>query len=243
MHLSIIIPCYNEAKKIPEDIKAAELFFLNNNIQGEMILVDDGSSDYSSIQAQETRVNEKIEKKVIHYRQNRGKGYAVRQGIAQSQGKYVMFADSGVCIDYQFALEGLKILEAGQADIAHGSRKMAGSTIVRAQTWHRKILSRMFKMFVSAFMGIPRHLTDTQCGFKMYRGDVAREIYKDAVVDGFIFDIEIILRAKKRGYSIAEFPVEWYCDHDTRVTPILISGHILGEFWKIKRSLRDWRDT
>ena len=86
-------------------------------------------------------------------------------------------------------------------------------------------------------MKIPAGLTDTQCGFKIYRGDVGREIYNQCITDGFMFDVETILRAVKLGYRIEEFPIEWTCDPDSRITPARDIGLILGELSRIKKDI------
>ena len=84
-------------------------------------------------------------------------------------------------------------------------------------------------------LGTPRELTDTQCGFKIYKGDIARELYSQCVTDGFLFDIEIILRAQRKGYRIGEFPVEWACDPDSRLSVTRTPWPLLVELYKLKR--------
>ena len=116
------------------------------------------------------------------------------------------------------ALLGLEMLRDDACDLAHGSRRHIASDILKSQPWYRRMLSRAFKATVRMLLRVPRELTDTQCGFKMYRGDVARELYGQCITDGFMFDIEVILRAAKKGYRIAEFPVEWTCDIDSRLS-------------------------
>ena len=86
-------------------------------------------------------------------------------------------------------------------------------------------------------MKIPPELTDTQCGFKIYKGDVARHLYGECMTDGFAFDIEIIIRAGKEGYRIKEFPIDWTCDRDSRLSPTRSSWRVLSELLKIKRSV------
>jgi dolichyl-phosphate beta-glucosyltransferase len=234
--LSIIIPAFNENKKIRQDILAASEFLTHHGITGEIIVVDDGSKDETAQKASETIIPNNIEKKIIHYTPNHGKGYAVKKGIGASTGDYVMFADSGVCIEYNFALKGLKLIQENQCEIAHGSRKLRSSVIKIKQSPLRRLTSQIFRFFIFSFMGIPQHLTDTQCGFKIYKGTVAREIYKETQTNGFTFDIEVILRAVKKGFRIMEFPVIWFCDRDTRVFPILILGKVVKEFIRIRKT-------
>jgi len=239
MDLSIVIPALNESKKIARDIKMAVVFLEVNNFEGEIIVVDDGSTDGTCEVAKSVKVPPGVTLKVIGYEQHRGKGYAVRQGIKQTSGKYVMFADSGYCVPYGNALLGLEMLKDGSCDIAHGSRKLIESDIQQAQSWRRRISSRLFKWLINKLLQIPRGLTDTQCGFKIYKGDVARQLYSQCISDGFMFDIEIILRAQKQGCRIEEFPIEWVCDLDSRLSLTRTPWPVISELRAIKRALSD----
>ncbi|MEN6335470.1 MAG: glycosyltransferase [Phycisphaerales bacterium] len=237
MDLSIVIPAFEESKKIARDVKAAAEFLQANSLAGEVIVVDDGSQDRTAEAAREVRVPPAVKLNVIRYERHRGKGYGVRTGMKAAAGRYAMFADCGLCIPYGDALQGLELLKSGQFDIAHGSRRHIQSDILQDQPWHRRFLSRSFKFTVRTMLGTPRELTDTQCGFKMYKGDVARELYGLCVTDGFLFDIEIILRAREKGYRIAEFPVEWACDPDSRLSVARTPWPVLVELYKLKRTM------
>ena len=173
--------------------------------------------------------------KVIRCGEHRGKGCALRTGISRSAGDYVMFADSGNCVPYENALEGLELIKDNQCDIAHGSRRLAASKIELSQGLYRRICSAVFASFVKRLMKIPPELTDTQCGFKIYRGKVARDLYSRCETNGFMFDIEIILRAVKQGYKIKEFPIQWRCDSDSRLRPVRSLGCIIRELINIKQ--------
>ena len=238
MDLTIVIPAFDESKKIAGDIIAAANFLHANNLAGEIIVVDDGSSDGTSEKAGQTAVPYGINLNVIRYEEHHGKGYAVRRGIEQSTGKYVMFADSGSCIPYDNALKGLELLKGDTCDIAHGSRKTAGRNIVKAQSLLRRIYSGLFHWFIVLFMKIPAELTDTQCGFKIYKGDIARDLYGRCITDGFSFDVEIILRAMLQGCRIKEFPVDWTCDIDSRLSPARSAGKIMSELLNIRSAVR-----
>jgi len=239
MDLSIVIPAYNEGAKIARDVKAAAEFLQDNNLQGEIIVVDDGSTDRTSEIARKVNVPASVKRNVIRQEQHRGKGYAVRTGISQTSGKYVMFADSGLCVPYSNAQLGLEMLKDGSCDIAHGSRKLSESDILRDQPWRRRVSSKFFKWLTKRFVQIPAELSDTQCGFKLYKGDVARKLYSQCISDGFMFDVEIILRAQKEGYRIKEFPIEWTCDLDSRLSLTRVSWPVFWELRVIKRALSD----
>ena len=237
MDLSIVIPAFEESKKIGRDIESAAKFLESNRLAGEIIVVDDGSKDNTCEVADSVKIPPQVTRKVIRCRPHRGKGHAVRTGIMESMGRYVMFADSGCCVPYIDALRGLELLKSNQCDIAHGSRKMQGCQIGRPQSIYRRICSRIFHWYVIYKMKIPSELTDTQCGFKIYRGDVARHLYGESVTDGFAFDIEIIMRAQKEGCRIKEFPLQWSCDRDSRLSPTRSVWYVLSELKTIERVL------
>jgi len=217
MDLSIIIPAFNEGLKVARDVAAAASFLVSARLSGEIIVVDDGSADSTAEAAEALPVPPGVERRVIRLPENQGKGAAVRAGMLASRADFAMFADSGVCVPFSSALRGLELLQGGHCDVAHGSRKMPDSLIRLPQPFHRRVMSRLFRWTVRLVLGIPRDLTDTQCGFKLYRGPVARELFADCETAGFLFDVEILLLALKRGYRVREFPVEWQCDLDSRL--------------------------
>jgi len=237
VELSIVIPAYNESHKIVRDVKAASDFLTGEKIAGEVIVSDDGSRDGTAETAKSCTVPPGVTLKVVTQETNHGKGAAVRAGMQVSTGRLVMFADSGVCIPYEQAMRGLTPLRAGTCEIAHASRKRSDSVIVNPQPFHRRVLSRVFRSAVDAYLGLPYHLTDTQCGFKLYQGDLARSLYAQCQTDGFLFDLEIILRAKQAGARIAEFPVTWACDPDSRLRPGKTAVRTIVELNGIKRSV------
>jgi dolichyl-phosphate beta-glucosyltransferase len=237
MDLSIVIPAYEEGHKIGRDVTAAAQFFCAHDLHGEIIVVDDGSSDHTAQAARDVPVPDGVARRVLRYEVHRGKGYGVRTGMVQTTGNYAMFADCGLCIPYDNVLAGLEMLQTGACDIAHGSRRHLESNILRDQPWHRRLISRTFKATVRTILGVPREFTDTQCGFKIYRGDVARELYGQCVTDGFMFDIEIILRAVRKGYRIREFPVQWACDRDTRLSVARTPWPVLSELRALRKAM------
>jgi dolichyl-phosphate beta-glucosyltransferase len=220
LNLSIIIPVFNESAKVQEDILAADRFLISEGMTGEIIIVDDGSTDKTSTAAEKAANDVQttclVEPLGGHY----GKGHAVRTGILKSGGEYVLFADSGNCIPYTDANIGIEMIRSGQCSLAHGSRKLSNRHIKHSQSPYRKICSQLFHWFLIHDIKRLGNLTDTQCGFKLYRGDVARELYAESIIDGFMFDIEIILLGLSKGYKIQEFPVNWTWDPDSRLKPM-----------------------
>ncbi|MBN1675843.1 MAG: glycosyltransferase [Kiritimatiellae bacterium] len=237
LDLSVVIPALNEAAKIRGDVEAAAAFLAAQGLSGEIIVVDDGSTDGTAEEAGRARVPAGIDNIVICYEGNRGKGYAVRTGMKETRGKYTMFADSGLCIPFDNAVRGLDLLRGGACQIAHGSRNLRNSVICRPKPLRRRMLSVLFRLAARVVSGIPRRITDSQCGFKLYVGPVARKLYRQCVTDGFMFDVEILCRALRAGFAVREFPVEWSCDPDTRLDPRREWRPVLRDLVKIRRML------
>ena len=238
MDLSIIIPAYREAAKVRRDVEAAGLFLERAGLEGEIIVVDDGSPDGTREAALAAQVPEGVVCRVIRLEPRCGKGCAVRTGMTAGRGRFALFADVGLCVPLEFALRAMEMIKRGECDIAHGSRNLPDSIILKPQTLYRRLCSRLFRLVVRLFMGIPDEFTDTQCGFKVYRGDVARRLYGECFSNGFMFDVEILLRALRRGYRVKEFPVEWRCDLDSRLSPARSAKDTLAELAAIKKAMK-----
>ena len=242
MDLSIVIPAFREEHKVRHDVEAAAAFLTRHNLIGEIIVVDDGSPDSTASEAEAASVPLGVVRRVIRYTPNRGKGHAVRTGMAAATGDYVMFADVGLCVPFENALRGIDLIKGGACEVAHGSRKMPESVLRRPQRLYRRLLSWTFRRIVGLFMGVPGRFTDTQCGFKVYRGDVGRRLFGECFSDGFMLDVEVLLRALGHGYRVAEFPVEWRCDWDSRLRPGRNAGATFAELAEIKRRLKEESD-
>jgi dolichyl-phosphate beta-glucosyltransferase len=235
--LTIVIPAFEEEQKIARDVEAAAAFLTSNRWDGEIIVVDDGSSDGTARVAREVPVPPGIHRAVVSISPHRGKGSAVRAGILAARGEYVLFADCGMTVPYDNALRGLPLLQEGICHLAHGSRELPESEIRRHRDPDRKIFSALFHVLVKRWLHLPASLTDTQCGFKLYRGDIARRLYSECQTDGFMFDIEIILRALSSGLAIREFPVQWTCDRDSRLGFRRNAGEIVRDLARLRRTL------
>jgi len=232
MDLSIIIPAWNEANKIADDIRDISQFANNYDTPLELIIVDDGSKDNTSQIAKDTSVTNMLTKRVINYKPHRGKGYAVRKGIGESIGRMVIFIDSGQNVPLAFINSGIELIEKENCDIAIGSRYLPSSIIKKKLIWYRLFISRLFRLVVRRYLKLPPYISDTQCGFKIFRGEIARSLFGLNKSDGFTFDLEIILRAMEKKYKICEFPIEWTCDRDSRLS-------LIQSFFSIYSELRD----
>lgn len=238
MHLSVVIPAFNEAKKISRDLNAAQKFLATQEYDSEVLIVDDGSRDGTAKVVEtliESLSSPKVQFKLLRYEQNRGKGYAVRYGVERAAGDFVAFMDAGTCVPLRYLNVGLGKLMSG-ADVAIASRKVKDSKIIREQPLYRQAGSKVFWYVVQLGMGV--HVSDTQCGFKLYRKEAAKEIFSRVQTDGFMFDIEALIIATKLGLKIEEFGVEWANDSDTRYHPVWGTIRNSKELFRIRmRSL------
>ncbi len=231
-YLSLIIPAYNEEKKIEKDIREAFNYFKQKKIYGEVIVSTDGVTDNTNKIVQNLK-NEFPNLSLLYKKEKIGKGAAIKRGVKKASGKYIMFADAGYCVPYKFINVGIKKLEEGY-DLALGNRGDNQSVIKVKQSLHRKIGSDAFGFLVKNILGVPLLIEDTQCGFKIYKHKIAKKLFSDLKTEGMMFDLEHILRAKKYNYKIAVFPVEWSNDPDSKFNPLVGTHKILLEIYKIK---------
>lgn len=233
--LSVVIPCHNEEKKIAKDVQEAYKFATREGWDIEVLVVDDGSVDHTAGVVKELQ-KQYSSLRLLSEKTNHGKGYALKKGIMEARGEYILFADAGYCVPFKDVKKGMELLENG-IDVATGSRALELSTIKRKQSWYRQIGAKLFWIILKLFIGLPQSIRDTQCGFKVFPQEIAKSLFKDAFTEGFMIDIEVLLRAKKLGYKIEEFPVTWSSDADTRFKVFSGMMRNFKELFKIKREL------
>jgi dolichyl-phosphate beta-glucosyltransferase len=227
--LSVVIPCFNEQDRLPATVDAIKAYMAAHRIDYELILADDGSTDRTE-DAIRAAMDGAANVRLVKLPQNRGKGRALAEGVAASTGDRVLLTDA----DLSTPIDELPKLEAGLdrgAGVAIASRALKGSHIVIHQPVYRVLMGKTFNLIVQALL-LPG-LWDTQCGFKLFRGDLARAVFRELKTDGFGYDPEALYLAKRRGESIAEVPVVWRHSAPTKVAPI---RHSLDMFRDVVRT-------
>lgn len=203
--ISIVVPVFNEGTRIERTIRAIFDYMAAKAWAHEIIIADDGSMD-STVEIVTKLQREALPIRLLRSERNWGKGNAVRRGTVASTGDFVLITDA----DLSTPLEELeKLLEQlrGGVDIAIGSRGLRDSQLIVRQPRYRELLGRVFNLLVQ--WTILPGIVDTQCGFKLFRGSVARKLFACATIDGFAFDVEVLGLAARASYRIAEVPVRW----------------------------------
>ena len=222
--LSIIIPAYNEEKRIGKSLRDISAYFATRDQQYELLVVDDGSSDgTAAVVTAAAAENPHIS--LISSERNRGKGHALRMGVLASSGERVLVSDADLStpIDEVETLEAAMV--AGNCDIAIGSRALALSRILKRQPWWGQGMGKIFNRIVKFI--VLDGFEDTQCGFKLFNGEKAREIFSRAVTDRFAYDVEILLLGRKSGYRIIEVPIRWINAPGSKVNPVVDSPRMV----------------
>ena len=207
MDYSIIIPAYNEEQRISASITKVLAYFRNKTDAFEVVLVDDGSTDDTVGKTREAAAGDQ-RVKILNLETNRGKGAAVRKGMIASQGARVLLTDADLSTPLTELVQLEDALDQG-FDIAIGSRGMQDSNLVRRQPLVREMAGKAGNLFIRVLCPSLWEYSDTQCGFKLFSGDVARRIFPLQRLDKFGFDVEVLYLARRRGYTIAEVPVAW----------------------------------
>lgn len=221
LYLSVVIPAYNEEDRLRRHMPRIVEYLQSRNWKFEIIVVDDGSKDGTAVVARTLPV------RLISYTPNRGKGGAVKAGMLAAAGRYVLFTDADQSTPISEVEKLLAKLEAGY-DVAIGSRAMPGAEVEQPQVWYRALAGKLFG--IGTKLLCIRGIHDTQCGFKAMTRDVAQKVFPQVTSNTAIFDIELLTVATREGYRIAELPVHWVHDPDTRIP------------YNLRRALRIWAE-
>ena len=202
---SVVIPAYNEAARLPRYLEEVVGYFARRDEAYEVLVVDDGSSDGTSERVRGlSRTHPSIG--LLTFPDNVGKGRAVRAGMQRARGALRLMADADGATPIAEVKRLLAAIEAG-ADLAVGSRARPDGAVVRHTRPHRRLVGNVFNLIVRR-LGV-WDVVDTQCGFKLFTGAVADDLFAALRTNGYGFDVEILLLAQQRRYRIAEVPINW----------------------------------
>ncbi len=237
--LSTVIPAFNEARRIGRTLAALRDAFERRALRAELIVVDDGSTDDTARIAAAVPLAA-FTPRVVRMPENRGKGAALRTGVALTRGRRVLLCDA----DLSTPIEELRALAARLdqgAAIAIGSRDLPSSQLDPPQPWPRRGAAWVFRLLRR---GLPLAcIRDTQCGFKLFDGDLARALFAQSQLDGWLIDCEILALAVQRGLRIDEVGVRWCNDPDSRVHIGRDAPRVLSDLRRLRRRFRPKKET
>jgi len=224
------VPCYNEEQRLPRTIEQIERYLDGKHVAYELILVDDGSADATRT-VMDAAVDRHEGVRVEALPRNRGKGRALALGVQAAKGDEILLSDA----DLSTPIEELDKLEAALsagAGVAIGSRALRDSRVEISQPFYRVLMGKGFNLIVQAVL-LPG-IWDTQCGFKLFRAEVAHSVFADLITDGFGFDPEVLYRARKQGVRIVEVPVVWRNSAPTKVSAVRSSLDMLKHVIRLR---------
>lgn len=231
MDFSVVIPVYNEEKRVAEALRRVEAYMAAKGWDWELLVCSDGSTDATDrIVSERSKAQPRV--KLLAASPNRGKGAAARRGMLAASGKYVLMTDVDLSSPVKECDKLVEAIDAGH-DAAIGSRALRAEGADVQQSFKRHLSGRIFNAFVKLF--VTRDFRDTQCGFKCFTRAAAQALFSKQKLDGFAFDVEILYLAKKHGLKVAEVPVMWRQGADSKVDVFKDSFVMVGDLMKIKK--------
>jgi dolichyl-phosphate beta-glucosyltransferase len=233
--LSIIVPAYNEEHRLPPTLDRLHAFLSAQRLRYEIVIVDDGSKDKTCdvVEAAMTRIPNL---RLVRQLPNRGKGAAVRRGMLAARGQIRVMCDADCSMPPEQLPRLLAPLVACKAEIAIGSRYADGAKTDVKQPFYRVLWSRLANKVIQRSL-VPG-IRDTQCGFKAFTAEAARDLFKRGKIDGWAFDLEILALARRRGFAIEEVGVEWMDDNRSRINPLKDLWKVIREAMTIRKNLK-----
>lgn len=224
--LSAVIPAFNEAERIGDTLERVVSYLSGEAYSWEVVVVDDGSTDDTAAMAKEWAHTSDSERMVhVQTIPHGGKGWAVKKGMLAASGQYRFMSDADLAMPIE-QLDGfLERMEEGY-DIVIGSRQKAGARRY-GEPVGRHVMGRAFNWSIRLL--VVGGFEDTQCGFKCFRGDVAKELFSLQRTKGFAFDVEILYMAMKKGLRVMEMPIDWYHQRASKVRPFVDSFQMLRD--------------
>jgi len=233
MDLSIIIPAFNEEKRLGSTLDKVRSYLSKQPFSAEVIVVDDGSRDGTAALVRKLQ-GEWSALKLIENGINQGKGFSVTAGVLVSQGDRILFSDADLSTPIE-EYERLGRALNGPLSIAIASRALDGADVQVHQAWYRETMGKTFNKIVKLLAGLP--FEDTQCGFKLFTAPAARMIFPKLRTRHFAFDVEVLFIARRSSIPVREVPVRWANDPASRVDPLRDSSRMLLDVIRIR-----WND-
>lgn len=235
--LSIVIPAFNEQKRLGDSVRNILSFIKKQNLNAELIVVDDGSSDKTAKVGEEAcKEFSDINTKVIRYEENRGKGFAVKTGLLAATGAIALFSDADLSTPIEELPKLVKPIERDDFDVTFGSRALDRSLIGIHQPWRREQSGKVFNLLVRLQTGLP--FWDTQCGFKAFRMQKFRPLLDVMKIDRFGFDVEFLFVADYHKLRLKEIPVRWNHCEGTTISVFRDSQRMFKEVLQIRRNAK-----
>jgi dolichyl-phosphate beta-glucosyltransferase len=229
-YLSVIIPAYNEEQRLKSSLERVVGYLDQQPFSSEILVVDDGSSDETTAIAR-GYAGEHATVRILRYTPNHGRGHAVRVGMSEADGQFMLLCDADLSTPIEDVEKLLPWLEDGY-EVVIGSRALPDSDLRVHQPWLRERLGRTFNLLVR-ILGV-RGFADTQCGFKLFTRRAARDIFPRLFTDRWAFDVEALLVARKMGYRIREVPVTWVNAPGTKVNVVRDACSTLRDLLRIR---------
>jgi dolichyl-phosphate beta-glucosyltransferase len=234
--LSIVIPAFNESERLKQPLQQIMSHLVEAGVDGEIIVVDDGSSDDTVSVAREILEPSEVPSNVIRYANNRGKGFAVRTGLEAASADVALFTDADLSTPIAEMSKLVDPIRRGDKDLTFGSRALDRSLIGRHQPWRREQGGKIMNLIIRMRSGLPFY--DTQCGFKAFNMLAFRPLLPLMTVDRFGFDIEFLFVAARHGLRLAEIPVRWNDVAGSKVDVVRDTRRMIAELGQIRRNAK-----
>lgn len=235
--LSIVIPAYDEGERLEASLAKIASYLDATRLDAEILVIDDGSKDKTAELAEKALLGRRG--RVVRIGENRGKGYALRRGVFEAKGRFVLLTDADLSTPIEEHAKLAALIRDRDLDVVIGSRALAGSDVQVRQSWLRQTMGRTFNVLIRAMTGLP--FRDTQCGFKLMDRERVRPLFEKMVVDRFAFDVELLFLCNRFGLSAADVPVIWRNAPGSKVSlvgdPLNMLVDVLRLRWRFRRGL------